>query len=84
MGVNRRALSCEEVVMLTTDYLEGVLPPTLTAAVERHLADCPNCPNYVAQLRLVKNLSGRLRRDEVPEDLVAVLRRAFEDAQRAD
>ncbi len=82
MGVNRRALSCDEVVMLTTDYLEGVLPARLRTAIEHHLAGCPNCTNYVAQLRMVKEASGRLRRDEVPEDLVAVLTRAFEETQR--
>ena len=79
-----RQLSCEEVVALASDHIDGVLPPRLARAVEKHLAGCPSCPNYVAQLRLTKALTGRLRADDVPDDVVDALTRAFEEAQRED
>lgn len=42
---------CREVVELVTDYLEGVLPVDVHAAVERHLEECPPCVVYVEQMR---------------------------------
>ncbi len=43
---------CRQVVELVTDYLEGALPPELNEAVERHLALCPPCVEYIEQIRL--------------------------------
>ena len=79
-----RRLSCEEVTALASDYIDGVLPPRLTRLVEKHLAGCPNCPRYVEQLRLTKSLTGRLRADDVPDEVVEALTQAFEEARRPD
>lgn len=79
-----RRLSCEEVVALASDRLDGVLPPRLARAVEKHLATCASCPNYLAQLRLTRDLTGRLRVGDVPDEVVDVLSRAFDEAQWED
>jgi anti-sigma factor RsiW len=68
--LRRRRISCQELVALASDYLDGVLDADLTAAIERHLQTCPNCPNYIAQMRLTVDLAGRLRRDDLPHDVV--------------
>lgn len=43
-----------------SDYLDGALEPPLAAAVERHLALCPACVEYVRQLRHITRLLGDL------------------------
>ena len=82
MPVLKRRISCQELVELASGYLDGTLGTAGRKAVERHLADCPNCPNYVAQLRLTVELTGRLRADDVPDELLDVLARAWEDRHR--
>ncbi len=36
-------MSCEEVVRLLSDYIDGALPAGLRAQVEDHLATCHGC-----------------------------------------
>jgi anti-sigma factor RsiW len=61
----RRALVCREAVELMTDYLDDVLPRADRARLEAHLAGCPHCSEYLAQLRVTIDALGRA----APEDL---------------
>ncbi len=70
-------ITCAEVVELVTDYLEGALPRRVVEAVERHLESCPHCTEYLQQMRRTIDLSGHLREEDVPVDLVDALTRAF-------
>ena len=54
------ALSCQEVVELVTDYLEGALEPSEHALVEQHLAGCSKCGAYLDQIRTTIRLVGRV------------------------
>ena len=45
--------------------------------MNRHLAACPSCPNYVAQLRLTILLTGQLQVGDVPDELLDVLEQAW-------
>jgi anti-sigma factor RsiW len=45
------AISCQEVVELVTDYLEGELDDETRADLEAHLGLCPGCDTYFAQMR---------------------------------
>ena len=54
------ALSCQEVVELVTDYLEGALEPEEYARVEQHLAGCTKCGAYLDQIRTTIRLVGRV------------------------
>ena len=56
-------LSCQEVVELVTDALEGALAPGLRRRFDRHLAACPHCPTYVAQIRATVWALRRLGED---------------------
>jgi anti-sigma factor RsiW len=51
-------LSCQELVELVTDYLEGALAPEEHARFEAHLAECPGCDRYVEQMRTTVVLVG--------------------------
>jgi anti-sigma factor RsiW len=75
----RRALACREAVALVADYLDDVLSPSERARLERHLADCPHCREYVAQLRATIDAAGSIEpaalSDEAVDELVALYRR---------
>ena len=51
-------LSCQELVELITDYLEGALPEPQRARFDAHLAECPGCDRYVEQMRATLALAG--------------------------
>jgi anti-sigma factor RsiW len=44
-------MTCQELVELVTDYLEGALTHDDTARFEEHLAACPGCETYLEQMR---------------------------------
>ena len=58
-------LPCQRVVEMVTDYLEGALSPADHRRLEAHLAGCPHCTEYLAQMQETIRLAGRL----TPEDL---------------
>ena len=78
LGLRRRDLVCQQAVELVTDYLEGALPAAGRRRFERHLADCPHCTEYLAQMRETISLTGRL----APEDLTPQMRDEFVDLYR--
>ena len=53
-------LSCQELVELVTDYLEGVLPEAERARFDAHLATCAGCQTYVEQMRATLRVTGEL------------------------
>lgn len=75
----RTALACQEAVELVTDYLEGVLNRRDRARLEKHLAGCPHCTEYLAQMRRTLDVVGRIEPEElapeVQDELVALYRR---------
>ena len=44
-------LACNELVELVTNYMEGTLRPAERARFDAHLTECPDCVEYVAQMR---------------------------------
>ena len=59
-------LSCQELVELVTDYLEGALPPAERARFDAHIALCDGCRAYLEQIRATIALSGRSARAARP------------------
>ena len=72
-------LPCQHVVEMVTDYLEGALPAADRRRFEAHLAGCPHCTEYLAQIRETIRLTGRVTAEDLtPEmrtDLTDVFRR---------
>ena len=66
-------LVCQQAVELVTDYLEGTLSGRARRRFETHLAACPHCTEYLAQMRETIRLTGRLE----PEDLTPQMRDEF-------
>ncbi len=70
-------LSCQELVELVTDYLEGALSPEDHARFEEHVALCEGCRIYLEQMRQTIALAGRLQPDGLPEGAEEALLEAF-------
>jgi anti-sigma factor RsiW len=71
-------LVCQQAVELVTGYLEGSLSGRDRRRFEAHLAGCPHCTEYLAQMRETIRLTGRLE----PEDLTPQMREEFTDLYR--
>ena len=72
------ALSCQELVELVTDYLEGALGEADLRRFEQHIAGCGGCTRYLAQLRQTIRITGTL----TPDDLSSQAEKALLDAFR--
>jgi anti-sigma factor RsiW len=75
------AISCQEVVEVITDYLEGKLSPEDVAIFEAHLAICDGCQWYLDQVRTTIAAVGRIDHEEVPAELRDTVLAAFRHRQ---
>ena len=71
------AISCQEVVEVITDYLEGKLAPEDVAIFEAHLAICDGCQYYLDQIRITIATVGRIEDEAVPAGLRDTVLAAF-------
>jgi anti-sigma factor RsiW len=64
--MRRRAdLSCQELVELVTDYLDGNLSRRDRRRFESHIRGCENCSTYVEQIRTTIELAGRITAESI-------------------
>ena len=61
-------VTCQEVVELVTDYLEGALPADETSLFEQHIDFCDGCSAYVEQMRRTVATVGRVTEEDVPPE----------------
>lgn len=76
-------LTCAELVVLVSDYLEGDLDAAERQLFEAHIAICPPCRGYLAQIRETKAQVGRLTEESLPAPMQEHLLHAFRDWKRA-
>jgi anti-sigma factor RsiW len=79
MATDVEQLSCQELVELVTDFLEGALPEEDQARFEEHLAACGNCQEYLDQIRTTVELVGRITPDTISAEAEQTLLAAFRD-----
>ena len=72
-------MACRELVQVVTDYLEGTLPEVDRTHLEAHLAECPYCEEYVAQMRELSSALGELPKEPVDPAQQERLLEAFRD-----
>jgi anti-sigma factor RsiW len=70
-------LSCQELVELVTNYLEGALSPEEHERLERHIETCDGCRTYVEQMRQTVELTGALTVADVSPEAEFALLEAF-------
>jgi anti-sigma factor RsiW len=79
MTVDTQSLSCQELVELVTDYLEGALDTALQQRFEQHIGNCDGCNEYLEQLRQTILIAGTLSAEDLPPDAERTLMHAFRD-----
>ena len=74
LTLRRRDIVCQQAVELVTDYLEGALSRRDRRRFEVHLRACPNCSNYLEQIRRTIELTGAMEAEglslEARQDLI--------------
>jgi anti-sigma factor RsiW len=75
-------MSCKELVEVVTDYLEGTLPDRDRVRLEAHLAECPYCEEYVAQMRQTIEALGERPAEPLDPSREAELLEAFRGWRR--
>jgi anti-sigma factor RsiW len=81
--IDNEALSCQELVELVTDYLEGALDAAARAAFERHIAACGDCSRYLRQLEAIVRATGRLTPSDLTPAAEETLVQAFRGWSRS-
>jgi anti-sigma factor RsiW len=75
-------MTCKELVELVTHYLEDALPAGDRARFDAHLAECPWCVEYVAQIERTVFAVGASWRDAERDAGMAELLELFRDWKR--
>lgn len=79
LGTHEHGYTCQEVVDLTADYVEGAMLPPEATLFELHLNFCDGCISFIDQIRETAAIAGRVTEDQVPEDTRVKLLAAFRD-----
>jgi anti-sigma factor RsiW len=80
--MSAQRITCQELVELVTDYLDGALPPETRDAFEAHLEVCPGCVTYVEQIRETVRLTGTVSEEQLNPAARDGLLAAFRDWRR--
>jgi anti-sigma factor RsiW len=78
-ALSSEEMTCQELVELVTEYLEGTLPAQDRQRFEEHLQACPWCVNYLEQMRQVVRTLGRLNEESLSPRATDALLHAFRD-----
>ena len=70
-------MTCQELVELVTEYLEGALSELDRARFEEHIALCPMCQVHLEQLRVTVRELGTLRERDFDPDVLAEMQERF-------
>ena len=62
-------LTCQEVVNLLAEYLDGTLEPETARALELHLEDCVSCHNFLRTYRATGAWIREVTYEEMPDEL---------------
>ena len=71
-------MACHELVETITAYLDGTLPEAHRQRFDAHLAECPFCREYLAQMRTTVARLGTVDQTtlsaQASDDLLAAFR----------
>jgi anti-sigma factor RsiW len=76
-------IACISGVELLMDYLEGVLPADLHAALDAHVAGCPRCAAFVESYRATPRIMRDATAMTLPADIEASLRAFLRERTKA-
>jgi anti-sigma factor RsiW len=67
-------VACASGVELLMDFIEGVLSPDVSAALEAHVAGCPRCAAFVASYQATPRILRDATTVTLPADIEASLK----------
>ncbi len=73
---------CKRATSLLTEAEEGKLEGATKVAFDLHLAICPPCRRYRAQLEKTVDMLGKLPKEEPPPSLLDALASELEKTKR--
>ena len=76
-------MTCQQVVKIINDYLEGALADADRERFETHLQGCEGCRRYLHQMRTTVRIAGTLTEESVDPAAKDELLRLFRDWNRA-
>ena len=79
MAERASGYTCQEVVGLASEYLEGTMGADEATAFEVHLNFCDGCFRFVDQVRETAATAGALPEEQIPDELRVRLLDAFRD-----
>jgi predicted anti-sigma-YlaC factor YlaD len=78
-GTKQHEYTCEEIVALASEYLEGAMAAERMTAFELHLNFCDGCSGFVDQVRTTAAIAHASTAEQIPEEMKAKLLVAFRD-----
>jgi anti-sigma factor RsiW len=75
--IDVEATSCQELVELVTDFLEGALSPADLRRFEEHLSDCHGCNEYLAQFKRMIELARAVTPGDLTPEAESALLAVF-------
>jgi hypothetical protein len=72
-------ITCQEVVELASDYLEGALPAEATSLFGQHIDVCDGCIVYLEQMHTTVATVGRVTEEDVLPETRERLLTAFRE-----
>ena len=79
MTESHQHITCQELVELVTDYLEGSMDPDQVTLFEQHLNFCDGCVWYVDQFQQTVETVGRIEEEDLSPESREKLLTAFRD-----
>ena len=67
-------MTCEELIAVILEYLEGAMTSEDAAEFEGHLESCAPCRAYLATYRRTKTMAADAGRVEMPDEMKERLR----------
>lgn len=73
-------MTCEQIVDLLVEYVEGELDSAITESVEKHVNECPDCEHFVNTYTATIAMAERAFVTEMPTDAKAAMERRLRSA----
>ena len=75
-------VTCQELVEIVSEYLEGAMPEPERERFDTHLEDCEGCRRYLDQMRTTIRIMGRLTTESLDPGAKDQLLQLFRDWNR--
>jgi anti-sigma factor RsiW len=76
-------LTCQELVELVTEYLDGALDPRDRTRFEEHVMTCPPCHAHIDQMRKTIDVLGHVSEETLSDAAEQDLLEAFRGWRQA-